>query len=180
MSTVTIVLLVILVILIAALIGLYFFGKKAQKKQEEQQAQIEATKQTVSMLVIDKKRMPLKESGLPQMVIEQTPKLMRRSKLPIVKAKVGPRVMSLIADEQIFDEIPVKKEVKASVSGIYITSVRGIRGPLEKPAKKKGFRARMQENYNKANARLKEEQAADEERKAQKKAAKAKKKGASK
>ena len=58
--------------------------------------------------------------------------------------------------------------------------MRGIRGPLEKPAKKKGFRARMQENYNKANARLKEEQAADEERKAQKKAAKAKKKGASK
>ena len=92
MSTVTIVLLVILVILIAALIGLYFFGKKAQKKQEEQQAQIEATKQTVSMLVIDKKRMPLKESGLPQMVIEQTPKLMRRSKLPIVKAKIG-RIM---------------------------------------------------------------------------------------
>ena len=70
MSTVTIVLLVILVILIAALIGLYFFGKKAQKKQEEQQAQIEATKQTVSMLVIDKKRMPLKDSGLPQMVID--------------------------------------------------------------------------------------------------------------
>ena len=33
-----------------------------QKKQEEQQAQIEASKQTVSMLVIDKKRMPLKES----------------------------------------------------------------------------------------------------------------------
>lgn len=92
MSTVTIVLLVILVILIAALIGLYFFGKKAQKKQEEQQAQIEATKQTVSMLVIDKKRMPLKESGLPQMVIEQTPKLMRRSKLPIVKAKIGPKI----------------------------------------------------------------------------------------
>ena len=95
MSTVTIVLLVILVILIAALIGLYFFGKKAQKKQEEQQAQIEATKQTVSMLVIDKKRMPLKESGLPQMVIEQTPKLMRRSKLPIVKAKIGPSKRSL-------------------------------------------------------------------------------------
>ena len=103
MSTVTIVLLVILVILIAALIGLYFFGKKAQKKQEEQQAQIEATKQTVSMLVIDKKRMPLKESGLPQMVIEQTPKLMRRSKLPIVKAKIGPKIAIMIADEKIFD-----------------------------------------------------------------------------
>ncbi len=112
MHPVTIVLLVILVILIGLLIGLYFFGKKTQKKQEEQQAQIEASKQTVSMLVIDKKRMPLKESGLPQMVIDQTPKLLRRSKLPIVKAKVGPKISILIADEKVFDLIPVKKEIK--------------------------------------------------------------------
>ena len=174
MSPVLIVLIVIAVILVAAFIVLTILGKKAQKKKEEQDAQVAAAAQTVTMLIIDKKRMKLKDAGLPQQIMDQTSKFMRRAKLPIVKAKVGPRVMSLIA------EIPVKKEVKASVSGIYITSVRGIRGPLEKPAKKKGFRARMQENYNKANARLKEEQAADEERKAQKKVAKAKKKGASK
>ena len=144
MSTLTIVLLVILIILIGALIALYFFGKKAQKKQEEQQAQIEAAKQTVSMLIIDKKRLPLKESGLPQMVIDQAPKLMRRSKLPIVKAKVGPKISVLIADEKIFEQIPVKKEVKASVSGLFISDVRGLRGPLEKPEKKKpGFFARL-------------------------------------
>lgn len=139
MSTLTIVLLVILVVLIAALVALYFFGKKAQKKQEEQQAQIQAAKQTVSMLVIDKKRLPLKDSGLPQMVIDQAPKLMRRSKLPIVKAKVGPKISILIADEKVFDLIPVKKEVKAEVSGLYIVGVRGIRGPLETPQKKQGF-----------------------------------------
>ena len=139
MSTVTIVLLVILVILIAALVALYFFGKKAQKKQDEQQAQIQANKQTVSMLIIDKKRMPLKDSGLPQMVIDQTPKLMRRSKLPIVKAKVGPKISILIADL-----IPVKKEIKAEVSGLYIVGVKGIRGSLETPQKKKkGFLARF-------------------------------------
>ena len=143
MSTVTIVLLVILVILIAALVALYFFGKKAQKKQDEQQAQIQANKQTVSMLIIDKKRMPLKDSGLPQMVIDQTPKMMRRAKLPIVKAKVGPRIMTLICDAAIFDQIPVKKEVKATVSGIYITGVRGIRGSLEQPEKKNGFWQKM-------------------------------------
>ena len=149
MSTVTIVLLVILVILIAAVIALYFFGKKAQKKQDEQQAQIQANKQTVSMLVIDKKRMPLKDSGLPQMVIDQTPKLydrklMRRSKLPIVKAKVGPKINILIADEKVFDLIPVKKEIKAEVSGLYIVGVKGIRGSLEAPQKKKkGFLARF-------------------------------------
>lgn len=143
MSTVTIVLLVILAVLIALLIALYIFGKKAQKKQEAQQEQIEATKQTVSMLVIDKKRLPLKQSGLPQMVIEQTPKLMRRSKLPIVKAKVGPKISVLIADEKVYDLIPVKKEIKAEVSGLYIVGVRGIRGPLEAPKKKKGFFKRM-------------------------------------
>ena len=115
------VLLIILVILIAVLVVLYFLGKRAQKKQEENQAQIEAAKQTVNMLIIDKKRLRIKESGLPQMVIDQTPKLMRRTKLPIVKAKIGPRIMTMVADEKIFDLIPLKKEVKATISGIYIT-----------------------------------------------------------
>ena len=116
------VLLIILVILIAVLVALYFLGKRAQKKQDENQAQIEAAKQTVNMLIIDKKRLRIKESGLPQMVIDQTPKLMRRTKLPIVKAKIGPRIMTMVADEKIFDLIPLKKEVKATISGIYITA----------------------------------------------------------
>ena len=137
------ILLIILVIMAIALIVLYFLGKKAQKKQEEQQAQIEASKQTVSMLIIDKNKMPLNKSGLPQIVIEQTPKLMRRSKLPVVKAKVGPRIMTMICDEKIFDSVPVKKEVKAEVSGMYIVGVKGLRGPLETPEKKKGFFKRL-------------------------------------
>jgi len=140
MNTLTIVLLVIIAILLIAIVGLYFLGKKAQKRQSEQQAQIDAMKQTVSMLIIDKKRMKIKESGLPQAAIEQTPKLMRNSKLPIVKAKVGPQILSLVSDEKIFDSIPVKKEVKAVVSGIYITEVKGLHGkqaPVEQ--KKKGF-----------------------------------------
>ncbi len=106
MSPVTIVLLVILAVLIIGLIVLYFLGKKAQKKKAEQDEQLAAAAQTVSMLVIDKKRMRITESGLPQVVIDQTPKMMRRTKLPIVKAKVGPKVMSLIADESVFDYIP--------------------------------------------------------------------------
>lgn len=137
------ILLIVLVVLVAVLVVLYFVGRKMQKKQAAQQEQIEAAKQTVTMLVIDKKRMKMKESGLPQMVIDQTPKLMRRSKLPIVKAKVGPRIMSLVADEQIFDMIPVKKEVKATISGVYITDVRGIRGAIAPPEKKPGFFRRM-------------------------------------
>mgnify|MGYP000002415102 CR=1 FL=1 len=144
MSTWQIVLLVILAVLIITLVVLYFLGKKAQKKQEEQQQQINAMKQTVSMLIIDKKRMKIKESGLPQAVIDQTPKLMRGSKLPIVKAKVGPQILSLVSDEKIFDSIPVKKEVKAVVSGIYVLDVKGLHGKTEAaPEKKKGFFKRM-------------------------------------
>lgn len=144
-----VVLVIILVVLLAALAALYFVGRKAQKKQEEQKAQIEAAKQTTTMLIIDKKRLPLKESGLPQMVIDQTPKLMRRSKLPIVKAKIGPRIVVLVADEKIFDLIPVKKEVKATVSGIYITEVRGMRGPLATPKKKKTLMQKLREKVSK-------------------------------
>lgn len=134
---------IILVVMIGALVGLYFFGRKQQKKQDAQREQMEAAKQTVSMLIIDKKRLPIKSSGLPQMVIDQTPKLLRRSKLPIVKAKIGPRIMTLVADEKVFDMIPVKKEVKATVSGIYILGVKGVRGPLETPKKKVGFLRRL-------------------------------------
>ena len=169
MSTVTIVLLVILAVLIVGLIVLYFLGKKAQKKRDEQEAQLAANAQTVSMLIIDKKRLRLKDSGLPQVVIDQTPKMMRRSKLPIVKAKVGPKVMSLIADEAVYDLIPLKKEVKATVSGIYITKVTGVCGPLEKPQGKKSFRARMQEKAKKANAELEKEKAELAKEKAAKK-----------
>ena len=143
MSTFWIVLIVILVILVAALVALYFVGKRLQRKQEAQQEQMEAAKQTVSLLVIDKKMLPVKQSGLPQMVIDQTPKLMRFQKLPIVKAKVGPRIMTLVADNKVFDLIPVKKEVKAVVSGIYIMDVRGIRTNLEAPRKKQGVFARL-------------------------------------
>jgi hypothetical protein len=91
------------------------------------------------MLIIDKKRMKLKDAGLPQSVLEQTPKLLRGSKLPILKVRIGNRVMSLICDEKIFDSVPTKKEVKASVSGIYVTEVKGLRGKTQAPAQKKSF-----------------------------------------
>lgn len=158
MSKVTIVLLVILAILIIGVIVLYFVGKRLQKKQAEQQEQIAAASQSVSMLIIDKKKMKMKDAGFPAAVLEQTPKLMRRSKVPIVKAKVGPRIASFVCDAEIFDSVPVKKEVKATVSGLYITSVRGIRGSAVQAAPaKKGFRAKLKSKYNELNAKLEKE-----------------------
>ncbi len=148
-----------ILLIVAAVIGiivavLYFLGKKAQKRQAEQQEMLQANKQTVSMLIIDKKRMRIKDSGLPQMVIDQTPKMMRRSKLPIVKAKIGPQIMSLICDEKIFDYVPVKKEVKAVVSGIYVLDVKGLHGKTEiTPVKKSRFKKALEAAQEKAGAK---------------------------
>lgn len=144
--------LIICVVLIIGIVVLYILGKKSQKKKAEQDAQIAAAAQTMSMLIIDKKKMRLRDAGLPAAVIEQTPKLLRRSKVPIVKAKVGPKVVSMICDGDIFDSIPVKKEVKAVVSGLYITGVKGLRGSIDTTPKKKGFMARLRAKADAAQA----------------------------
>ena len=151
-----IVLIVIAVVLLIAVVVLYFLGKKAQKKQAEQQELMEQNKQTVSMLIIDKKRMKLRDAGLPQIVLDQTPKAMRGSKLPIIKAKVGPQILSLICDDKIFDMVPVKKEVKAVVSGIYVLDVKGLHGKntTVAPTKKKSKWKQMLETaHEKAGAK---------------------------
>ena len=36
--------------------------------------------------------------------------------------------MSLMCDPKVFDQIPIKAEIKAEVSGIYITGIKSVRG----------------------------------------------------
>ncbi|MBH1942071.1 hypothetical protein I5677_14310 [Mobilitalea sibirica] len=149
MDTVLTVLLIVGAIVIVGLIVLYFVGKKLQKKQADSEAQMKAAAQTVSILVIDKKKLKLKEANLPKIVLDQTPKYMRASKVPIVKAKIGPKVMSLICDAKVFDIIPVKKEVKAVISGIYIMDVKGLRSGLDAKKEKKSFMKKITGSFKK-------------------------------
>ena len=142
-ATWTIVMLVVLVVLIAALVALSIYGKKLQERQEQSQQELENASQNVSLLVIDKKRMKLKEAGLPQLILDQTPKYMRGRKVPIVKAKIGPKIMSFICDEKIFEVIPVKKEVRAMISGIYIMGVKGFHTNLDARQTKLKFTDKM-------------------------------------
>ena len=136
---------VITLVIIILFIVLSIVGRKLQKKNDAAMAEMKAAARPDSMLVIDKKRMPLRDAGFPQVVIDQTPKYARRAKVPVVKAKIGPQILSLMCDEKIFDLIPVKKECKAMISGIYIMEVRGLRGVLQKDesTKKKGLLARL-------------------------------------
>ena len=140
---------IILVVLIVGCFFLYKKGKSMQEKSESTQKEMQATAQTQSLLIIDKKRMRLKEANLPKIVLEQTPKYLRRTKVPIVKVKIGPKVLNMICEEKIFDLIPVKKEVKAVINGIYIMDVKGLRGNLETKEAKKGFFAKLKEKAQK-------------------------------
>lgn len=139
MDTFLTVLVVVVIVLVAVLALLYFLGSKAQKKQAAQQEMMEAMAQTVNMLIIDKKKMKIQDAGMPKQVYESMPKYMRWMKMPVVKAKVGPRVMTFLCDAPVFEMIPVKQEVKATVSGLYITKVKGVRGAVLTAPKKKKF-----------------------------------------
>lgn len=167
--------LIVVAVLIGILVALYFVGNKMQKKQLAQKEEMQAAAQQTSMLIIDKKMMKLKDAGLPKVVMDQTPKRFRNAKMPIVKAKVGPQTLNLICDDGIFDDLPTKCEVKAMVSGIYITEIKSVRGKkkaaVEEP-KKKSFGAKMR----KKQRELQNEYAKEEKEKEARKAAKAEEK----
>lgn len=142
---------IVTVVLVGIMIALYIFGNKLQAKQMEQREQISAASQPATLFIIDKKIMPMKDAKLPKMVMEQAPKRYQKAKLPIVKAKVGPQIMTFICEEAIYDDVPSHGEVKAMVSGIYITSVRTLhkktkkmhQEELENAPRKKSFREKM-------------------------------------
>ena len=143
------IMIIVIVVALAIMFVLYRVGDKLQKKQSAQREQMVEAAQPMNMLIIDKKMLPMKDAGLPKMVMEQTPKRYQKAKLPIAKVKVGPQIMNMICDDAIFDELPTRGEVKAMVSGIYIISVKSVRGKKvaqeeETGKKKKGnWRTRM-------------------------------------
>lgn len=169
--------LIVLAVAFILLFVLYKVGDKLQKKQLAQKEQIADAAQPATMLIIDKKIMPLKDAGLPKMVMEQTPKRYQKAKLPIVKAKVGPQIMNFICDDAIFDDVQVKTEVKAMISGIYIISVKNVRGKKNQAAaeeengkkKKKSFRTKMAAKQAEYQKQLNDELLARKQNKAKEK-----------
>ena len=87
----------ITIILCVAIIGvgiLYYFGRRQQNKQATQQEQINQAAQQISMFIIDKKIMQLKDAGLPEAATVNANFITKRAKVPVVKAKIGPQVMN--------------------------------------------------------------------------------------
>lgn len=138
------IILIVVAVLLVVLGILYFVGRRLQKKVDSQQGLIESSKQTVSILVIDKKKLRLKESNLPKMVQDQVPMYLKWRKMPLVKAKIGPKITTLMCDERVFKTLPVKKLIKVDLAGMYIVGVKSNPKPkkgVKKPVveEKKSF-----------------------------------------
>lgn len=129
------ILLIASAVLLVIFVVLYFIGKKMQTRVNDQQALIDQSKMTTSILVIDKKKMKISDSNLPKMIQEQVPFYLKFRKVPLVKAKIGPKITTLMCDEKVYKEIPVKKQVKVDIAGMYIVAVKG--GGLSSTTKNK-------------------------------------------
>lgn len=172
-----IVILSILAVVLVAFIVLLILGGRLQKKANSQQEALASAAQTVSMLIIDKKKLKITEANLPKVVTDQVPKYARRAKFPIVKARVvggGSKPMNLIADATVFDILPVGKECKVVVSGIYITEIKSVRGGvIPAPPKKKGLAGLMQKASKNAKDTVKDNNKAAKDKPSKTKNAKA-------
>ena len=127
--------LIVLAVIAVILVILYFVGSKLQTKQANTEKTMKQMSMVVSLLVLSKDKLHIKDSGLMKQVQDAIPAYMRWRKFPIVKARIikaniagGAQVMSFICDPKVFKVMPVKTEVKVTIAGIYITKLHSAKG----------------------------------------------------
>ncbi|MCJ7855914.1 hypothetical protein MUJ63_06295 [Lachnospiraceae bacterium NSJ-143] len=117
---------IISVVVVVAIAVMYHFGKKNYAKNLEAQTFIDQYKTVTPILVIDKKFEKPTPQNLPKNIYEKLPKTAHIRKMPIVKAKVGPQITTLMCDKSIYNALAVKKTVKVELAGIYISRIVGM------------------------------------------------------
>ena len=121
----------IAVIIVPVGIALFFLNRWAGRKMAEQQSMIAQHKTTVSIYVIDKKKEKAQNANFPKAVLDQMPRWNRFMKMPLIKAKIGPQIMTLMCDKAVFNALPVKKTVKVDLAGMYIVHMKGMKTKKE-------------------------------------------------
>ncbi len=120
------ILIIVSVIVVIALGVFVYVGKKNYTKNLEAQAFINQHKMVTPILVIDKKYEKPTANNLPKNIYEKLPKTAKLRKMPIVKAKVGPQITTLLCDKNIYNNLAVKKTVKVELAGVYISNIIGL------------------------------------------------------
>ena len=120
------ILIIVSIILAVAVCVIFYVGKKNYAKNIEAQSFINQHKLVTPILLIDKRYDKPSEQNLPKNIYEKLNKTAKLRKMPIVKAKVGPQITTLLCDKNIYDNLAVKKTVKVELAGIYISNIVGL------------------------------------------------------
>jgi L-cystine uptake protein TcyP (sodium:dicarboxylate symporter family) len=125
------IILIVFAVIVAIGVGVYFLNRWANKRYTQQQDMVEKNKQSASIYVIDMKRDKAANVNLPKVVMENLPRTAKAVKMNFVKAKVGPQIVTLMCDKNIFAALDVKKTYQVELAGIYIVSVKGAKTKFE-------------------------------------------------
>jgi hypothetical protein len=66
-------------------------------------------------------------------------------KMPLVKAKIGAQIMTLVCDADVFKALPLKKTVSVEIAGAYIVSMKGMKTKMEMQAMRRSRRSKSAE-----------------------------------
>ena len=146
--------LIVIFILVAIFVGLYFLNKRGMKRMVQAQDFIDQNRMTVQIFVIDKRQEKPTEKNIPKAVYDQMPKTTRMRKTNLVRAKIGPQIVTLMCDNPVYEVLPVKKTVKVDIAGMYIVSIAGMN--LE-DKKKKTFTEKITASANRQMSEKAEE-----------------------
>ena len=117
---------IIIIVLAVALFFAYRMNRKAMGQMIQAQDFIDANRQTVQIFVIDKKNERPSATNMPKAVFDQLPKKAKAKKAFLVRAKVGPQIVTLMCDKPVYNVMPVKKNVKVDLAGMYIVGITGM------------------------------------------------------
>ena len=120
------ILIIVMIVLAVAAFALYQYNRKIYKKTIEAEDFIAQNKVTTQIFVIDKKKERPNEHNLPKNVYSQLNRMAKIRKMAMIRAKVGPQIVTLLCDNNVYDVLTPKKTVKVELAGLYITSVIGV------------------------------------------------------
>ena len=136
---------IIALIVVAALLAGAYLNKKTMRRMIQAQDFIDQNRMTVQAFIIDKKQEKPSAINLPKAVFDQLPKMAKMRKANLVKAKIGPQIVTLMCDKPVYEVLPVKKSLKVDIAGMYIVSVTGMNLADKK---KKSFTEKMTTRMN--------------------------------
>lgn len=132
-------------IIVCVAVAIFFaftthLGKKRQAQSIEAQSLLDQHKMITPILVIDKRFEKPSPNNMPKSYYDKLPAKSRRNKYGIIKAKVGPQIVTLFCDKNVYDVFIPKKTYKVELSG---TIILGIEGMNLEDKKKKTMREKI-------------------------------------